>query len=1094
MKVRFLLVSTLVLSLPLPALAQDATTGAIEGLVTDAVTGEALIGASVIVRGKRGAGDGAITDEDGFYKVTGLAPGTYTVEFYYADIKLERGEVAVGVNSTTPVPARLSGEVIITYGPPPPIDPNDTARKQRIGRKELEHLVIPGTDMESALGITAGTANDGVGVAVSGSSSLENQYVVDGVVTTGLKYGQSGSTVLNDFIEEIEVITGGYNAEYGRATGGVINVVTRSGGNEVTGSVFAYLTPGFAVAARERTPSQATSIDGRADLDYDLDFGVEVGGPIIKDRLWYWVGLAPQLSSTTTTRVTRRRADCRVTMASGALNVAANQPCSALATEQWVSDGQEDVDPETGFFIYEDLDSSKLQSRSQAYSIIGKLNAAVSPQHQGQVSLQVTPELGGGQRVAGFVDEQRLETASATTDAAMKWTSKLNDDRTELEGIVGFHRSSYRFGSEGGARDDQALQVLYFGNLGTWSRLGGESAGTAAGCADNTAGDPYEFITNCPDVGVGYAIGGPGSLADDVEQRLSARLGVTHRVDALGNHEIKGGVDVEDNQIDTLRAFSGDQFLENYLDRAQINSTHWVKLTPDGEGAQTCRDTDLELAYSCEFLTQDDPEAFVRGETINWSAYLRDSWRIQPNLTVNAGMRYEEQRLRYAGHLRDSTDPLTGRDLGTNAMVLQNMWAPRVGALYDWTKEGRSKIYGHWGRFYESIPMDINERSFGGEVTHERLWDAGSQCGPGVDGIGGADGNNCGVGDPDDLATETLFGSGVLVAPDIKAQYLDETILGADYEVAEDLTLSIAFQHRALGRVIEDVSVDGAQTYVIANPGEWSADAEADLMAQIEAASDPAERSRLSNELDQYRAIRAFDTPRRDYTALQFQLQRRFSKELYLQASYTYSRTAGNYPGLISYDNGQIDPNISSQYDLIELLANRNGPLPQDRPHYVKLDTYYTFDLKKAGDLTFGARARALSGTPVDVLGKHYLYGVGESFLLPRGSLRRTDFDYGLDLHVDYGQDLAYGMRVSVFADVFNVSNSQGTFSVDEDYTYLSSVNPIVGGTYEDLIFAKEQSTAGAETNVPIKRNPNFGRTASRYAPLSARFGARLTF
>jgi hypothetical protein len=81
-----------------------------------------------------------------------------------------------------------------------------------------------------------------------------------------------------------------------------------------------------------------------------------------------------------------------------------------------------------------------------------------------------------------------------------------------------------------------------------------------------------------------------------------------------------------------------------------------------------------------------------------------------------------------------------------------------------------------------------------------------------------------------------------------------------------------------------------------------------------------------------------------------------------------------------------------------------------------------------------------------------------------------------------------------VFADVFNVSNSQGTVGVDEDYTYLSNVNPIVGGTYEDLIFAKEQSATGSETTVPIKRNPNFGHTAARYAPFSARFGARLTF
>jgi hypothetical protein len=515
---------------------------------------------------------------------------------------------------------------------------------------------------------------------------------------------------------------------------------------------------------------------------------------------------------------------------------------------------------------------------------------------------------------------------------------------------------------------------------------------------------------------------------------------------------------------------------------------------PDGEGTQVCRDDERDEVRSCEFLTADDPASRVEGETINWSAYLRDSWRVRPNITINAGLRYEEQRLRYARDLRDSTDPLTGRDLGTNAMVLQNMWAPRLGALYDWTKEGRSKIFGHWGRFYESIPMDINDRSFGGEVSHQRLWDAGTMCGPGVDGIGGPDGNACGATDPDG-SDETLIGSGVLVAPGIKPQYLDELLLGADYEIAEDLTLSLSFQNRRLGRVIEDVSVDGAATYVIANPGEWSSAAEADLEAEIARATDDAERNRLQNELAQYQAIRGFDTPRRDYSALQVEVQRRFSKSLYLQGSYTYSRTEGNFPGLVSYDNGQVDPNISSQYDLIELLANRNGPLPQDRPHYVKLDGYYTFDFKKAGEMTTGIRFRALSGTPVNVLGRHYRYGTSESFLLPRGSLRRNDFETGIDLHVDYARELARGMKASLYADVFNLLNDQGTFSVDDDYTYRSNVNPIVGGTYEDLIFAKEQAlTTGAETNTPIKRNPNFGRIAGRYGPLSVRFGFKLTF
>jgi outer membrane receptor protein involved in Fe transport len=1089
-------------ALALPdARAQDATTGAIKGVVRDAETKEPLYGATVVIASGRSAPQTVITEEDGRYRVTSLPPGDgYTVTVYFADLTVELKGIAVQVNGTVTLNIPVSMETLVVYGDWSDIDTDDTKKGKRFRREDWEKMPTPGTDFESSIGQTPGTQNDGLGVAVSGSTSLESRYIVNGLDTTGLAYGNSGTSVLNDFIEEIEVVTGGYNAEYGRSTGGIINVVTRSGSNELAGSVFAYLTPGQLTAARDRAPTQATSIDARTDLDYELDFGAEVGGPIIKDNAWYWFGFAPQLAASTTTRTTKRRTDCRIRLDSGELSTPAGERCTADAIQQY-QDGEEDVDPTTGFYIYEDLDERELPSSSQAYSMLGKLNVAATPEHQGQLSLSATPSISRGQRTYGYVAEQRLESRTLTADAAFKWTSKLNDNKTELEAVIGVHQSSVQFGSRGGQRDRQALQVLYFGSLGNWARLdrGGagpaESMATRQGCADNQGGDPYAFIVNCPDEGVGYAIGGPGSLADDMERRTAARLAAIHRVDALGNHEIKAGVDAEDNRIAHARNFSGDVYYQNLLDRSHIYATRWVQLGADdadpAEFPDRCRDRASGADYACDHLGAGDPGTQVEGQTVNWSAYLRDSWQIRPHFTVNAGLRYEEQRLRYADDLQDTRDPLTGRDLGKNALVLQHLWAPRVGTIYDWTREGRSKVYGHWGRFYESIPMDINDRSFGGEVRYEQHFDAGDQCGDADEGIGGADGNQC-QGIP--AVDELLYGSGVLIAPGLKPQYLDEILLGAEYEIVEGLKLGVTYQNRRLGRVIEDVSVDGAQTYIIANPGEWSREEDRALEAQIAGTVDPDERARLQAELDQFRRINMFDKPRRDYNALQFDVTRRFNKSFYLQGSYTYQRTTGNYPGLISYDNGQVDPNISSQYDLIELLANRSGPLPQDRPHYLKLDGYYTHDLKKFGLATVGARFRALSGTPVDVLGRHARYGTGETFLLPRGSIRRTDFETGLDLHAGYQRPLRYGMQLEIFADVFNVFDDQGTFSVDEDYTYLSNVNPITGGTYHDLIWAKELDDQGGETTSPIKRNPNFGNVATRYAPMSARFGLRLTF
>jgi hypothetical protein len=256
-----------------------------------------------------------------------------------------------------------------------------------------------------------------------------------------------------------------------------------------------------------------------------------------------------------------------------------------------------------------------------------------------------------------------------------------------------------------------------------------------------------------------------------------------------------------------------------------------------------------------------------------------------------------------------------------------------------------------------------------------------------------------------------------------------------------------------------------------------------------------------------YRGIRGFDKPQRNYGAIELAVSKRLSKGLFIQGSYTYSRTEGNFPGSVSYDNGQIDPNISSQYDLIELLANRRGRLPQDRPHSIKVDAFNTFEINKKSLLTVGGRVRAVSGIPRNALGAHYLYGPNESFLLPRGQLGRTEIEHSVDLRLSYGRKLSRGMTAELFMNVFNLYNRQATFNVDATYAPAvrralpgetggteNNVNPISGGTYSDLIFAKAMDGTGNETSTPTARNPNFQRTASRYAPASAQMGFRLTF
>ncbi|MDB4958313.1 MAG: TonB-dependent receptor plug [Myxococcales bacterium] len=1112
--------------------AQSTTTGAIQGVVTDKATGEPLAGVTVVVTSPGlSQTQTQITDEKGTYKITDLPPGDFLVTFYYADITVEQSGVHVGVNKVTPIfqkinQAAAGGEIVHVKAEAPTIDPTSTTQGITIDKNYIKNIPVPGRTFEAALGAAAGSQNDGTGVSFSGSSSLENQYYVDGVNTTGLTFGTVGSPIINDFIEEIEVITGGYNAEYGRATGGIVNVVTKSGSNEFKGSIFGYYQPGFLTAAAKTTPRNGTSIDFTANTAYDADFGFELGGPIIKDKLWFFVGVAPAFKQVDFTRTTKRQTDCR-TLADVANGIPEGNIPGLSACDKKYADSTPDFDPKTGFNLQDVVDSEIRSINSHTYNVLGKINYAATPEHQGQISGQAQPsgyrQPGlDGPAANGFVASQ------LTTDLSGKWTSKFNDNKTEVEAVVGWHRDSVTSDALDPTLQNEPLQVLENGDLSHWGPSFGESALTNSQCFDDTnpssTKDPYPLITNCPIKSPrAYVIGGPGSINRDVEQRRAAKLSITQRLKLAGSHEIKAGIDAEDNISDKSRLFSGGEFITNYTGpNPTIYVNRWVQLTnmtnTDPRFDQTCNTPDpnggngvgsnKSISFKCAYLsgTPGSQGTQISGETLNWSAYLRDSWQIQPNLTLNAGLRYEEQYMRYASFLRNTTDPLTNEKLGTNAMTLNGNWAPRIGLLYDWTKEGRSKIYGHWGRFYESVPMDINDRSFGGEVTYEQIY-SGKGCGAVDPMLNSQNGKNC-MG-PADLRESLIGASGVLIAPGIKAQYMDELILGFEYEIMDDLKVGVSYQNRALGRVIEDFSTDGANTYIIGNPGEFSADEEAKLADRIMRTDDPKEKQRLQHNLDLFKGSRIFDKPRRDYNALQFTLTRRFSKKLYIQGSYTYSRTEGNYPGLISYDNGQQDPNISSQYDLIELLANRVGPLPQDRPHYIKLDGYYTFDLKKAGSLTTGIRLRALSGIPENALAGHWLYGANESFLLPRGELGRTDFDHGLDIHLDYSRKISKNMTLSVFADIFNIYNRQGSAGVDDNYApqvklssgggrsgAIQNANPVSGGTYDDLIWVKTLDTNGIEApgGVPIGRNPNFQNTNVRYAPSSGRLGLRLTF
>jgi Carboxypeptidase regulatory-like domain/TonB dependent receptor-like, beta-barrel len=293
--------------------AQEITTGSIAGRVVD-TQNLAVPGAAVTIVTPQGPRSFR-TDLDGRFFAPFLTPGTYeiTVELQgFRPLERKNIEVRLGqrVDLTLPLQVGAVTEAVSVTASSPVIDTTSTTTGTVLDSETLARLPV-GRRFSDTLYIAPGVSSGGqVGRAnpsVSGGSGLENQYVVDGVNITNAGYGALGSYsivfgslgngVPFDFIQEEQVKTGGYEAEFGQSSGGMINVITKSGSNMTRGTLFGYVRPD----ALEGTYTQVTTVNGTVNVTGTRtdDAGAEVGGPIIKNRVFYFGAVDPQWEQTT---------------------------------------------------------------------------------------------------------------------------------------------------------------------------------------------------------------------------------------------------------------------------------------------------------------------------------------------------------------------------------------------------------------------------------------------------------------------------------------------------------------------------------------------------------------------------------------------------------------------------------------------------------------------------------------------------------------------------------------------------------------------------------------------------------------------------
>src|SRR5829696_7821335 len=283
-------------------IAQTSTTGTVEGSVLDA-NGAAVPNASITLSGPNLIRAQTTTSgDDGTYRFSSVPPGRYTVEIAatggFGAFKQENVEVNLSRGTTVNITLGAAGVGgVVDVVASAEIDQSTNVTGSNISTEFFSNIptsrtvqglyTIAPTVARSGLRDASGRDRD---PSVAGSSGPENSYILDGVNTTDPAFGGGGANLPFEFVQEVQIKTGAFGADQGLSTGGVFNVITKTGGNEFHGDVFAYGLPQSFVRETQNFPLTGLAPNGYSELDA----GGDIGGPIIKDRLTFFAAFNPQ--------------------------------------------------------------------------------------------------------------------------------------------------------------------------------------------------------------------------------------------------------------------------------------------------------------------------------------------------------------------------------------------------------------------------------------------------------------------------------------------------------------------------------------------------------------------------------------------------------------------------------------------------------------------------------------------------------------------------------------------------------------------------------------------------------------------------------
>jgi Carboxypeptidase regulatory-like domain len=995
------------------------TTGGLQGTIKDP-TGAVVSGAHVEVTAANLVGNKAQdADSAGYYRFANLPPGSYTITVSGKGFKtIKRGGVVLEVGHLPTVDITLevgaAAEVVEVSGAAPIIDVTTETTQTNITQDVVQDVphgrsfqsviqFAPSARNEPLMGSTTtngsggnapGSTTNGSdhGFSVGGASDAENSYLVEGQETANLIGGYSHTNVPFDFIQEVQIKSSGIEAEHGGALGGVVNVIMRKGSNAYHGSIFGQFEndtlDGSPNAYSRYVPSGAGSAllspgaPGGATNGYidassqnyqpirphssDVFPGFTFGGPILKDRMYFFVGFNPEWNNT------ERKIHYPACDPSGT-----PRPCGLAGV------------PDAGATLPFSRDQQTYYTSARVDAVVTqKVRVFGSWLYQYQRENGVN--LPFSDSTTGFTNISWTTAPSVYPHnvgyVAPNVTTNFGADFTLTPRLVATARFGYYFENYGDRGLPTSGTLFGWQNSGNAGDAGAVTASNSGGCSPTNEAACAPLPTSLQQGSGHFNDANSGTFT-----RKNANKAIQVDADVAwfksgwgGTHNFKFGYQLNRLQNDILQSYN-----EPYVQLFVGDSSPYSPLSTPG--IANCAALPLNANWGCQgqygTVTVFDFGTGGNVTSFNHGLFAQDAWTIGRGITINAGVRFDKEYLPASTTAGLSQNPIN--------FSWGDKIAPRIGAAWDVFKDGKMKVFGSYGKFFDIMKLNVAISSFGGQYWNNctyaldtanlssiapALNSTGRYCvgdqSTGANWAGGAvpagltfieNINNRTF--PTTCSTCSLTSTGV--TPGLKPYSQHQSTFGVDYQIRKTLALEARWDRTRLDTAIEDSSLinGGNETFVVGNPGLGIERNFNSFYNFLYPGSPQVCSGAACPGQGLYKAARSYD-------GVEFRLTKTSSQHWFGMFSYTYSKLRGNYTGLTSSDisdgqaGGRSSPNNSRAFDEPYFSYNAfggssSGLLPTDRPNTFKGYAYYELGWLKKFTTDFGIFQYAYSGSPI---------------------------------------------------------------------------------------------------------------------------------